>query len=96
MQAGRIDRVLPGADGRLRVECQRRSGGPVLRTVDAAINCTGPGHRPATLQHPVLAGPAGQGLVQPAPYGFGLQVDVESRASPGAAVAAGAVVVAGR
>ncbi len=95
VQAGRIDRVLPGPDGRLSVEYHRRGGGPAQRTMDAVINCTGPGHRPATLQHPVLVGLAEQGVVQPDPYGFGLQVDAQSRAVPAPGVAAGAVFVAG-
>ncbi len=95
VQAGRIDRVLPGADGRLRVDYRRRGGEPGLRTVDVVINCTGPGHRPATLQHPVLAGLAAQGVVRADPYGFGLLVDPENRAVPAAGVAAGAIFVAG-
>ncbi len=68
---------------------------PELLAVDVIVNCTGPGHRSVTEQHPVLRGLAADGLLQADPARLGILVDGESRVVKGDGVAWPNLFVAG-
>lgn len=81
-QAGRLDIVaaslLHAEAGSVRI---RRRGQTTTQTLpfDTVVNCTGPGHRSVTAQHPVLRSLAEAGLLLPDPVRLGILVDTESR-----------------
>ena len=57
----------------------RGASEPELLPVDVIVNCTGPGHRSVTEQHPVLRGLASEEMLQADPARLGILVDDESR-----------------
>lgn len=65
---------------KFEVELKFRDGAPVREEFDAIINCTGPDHSRVTITNPVLADLSATGLIQPDPFGLGLQTDLAARA----------------
>ena len=79
VRAARVVGARDAGDGAEMVLRPRGSGACETLQVDAAVNCTGPGHRSVTQSHPLLRGLAEAGLLRPDPANLGIWVDEESR-----------------
>jgi uncharacterized NAD(P)/FAD-binding protein YdhS len=83
-------------DGSIRVGFRPRGAPPGTRqnlVCDIVITCTGPAHRMALRDNPVLRDIAGAGLVAADPYGLGIAVDDHGRAAAGGGTRAAVFVV---
>ncbi len=79
IRAARLVAAHDAASGAEIVVAPRGANARETLTVDAVVNCTGPGHRSVTASHPVLRGLAEQGLLMPDPASLGIWVDGQSR-----------------
>lgn len=76
--AGRLESVEPDPRGGLTV----RIGGEPARRFGAVISCTGPGTLPGSA-NPFLASLFRDGVIQPGPYGLGIDTDPDGRIRTG-------------
>ena len=76
LRTGEVCSVAPLDDRRVQVELATPQRGETL-TVDAVINCTGPGRPWATPANPVVADLFARGLARPDPLGLGLDTTPE-------------------
>jgi uncharacterized NAD(P)/FAD-binding protein YdhS len=73
---GQVHSVHPLDDDRVRLELTTPDGATNV-TVDAVVNCTGPGRPWATPANPVVADLFARGLARPDPHGLGLDTTPE-------------------
>lgn len=74
IESGRLDGET------MRVELKFRGEAPVWEAFDAVVNCTGPDHGRVIATNKALASLNQAGLIEPDPFGLGLQTDLTARA----------------